>query len=197
MIDLSPFCADGSCPRTYLHTPWTHLGYRYASNAHIMIRVKSAADAETFSPILIAQDAANKFEKSPNAGYAPLPAFSLGPFCQVCKGSKTVTQRECDDCDGDGTFFRGKHEYDCQNCDTSGFVILAARRGSGIRCEDCDGHGHSFKSIAIDGAFFEAYYLSLIDHLPGVMFAVDKNTIGYFRFNGGSGILMYTTRPAA
>jgi hypothetical protein len=168
MIDINPFCGREET-RPYLHTPFNHDGYTYATNGQILIRVAKRdgmgdrpSELRSFDG-LIASLQLRWFD--PDASFAPIPEFVLvkrpAKKCEICYGSGTCT---CECCD---------HEHDCGRCDGSGTAIDERNIAR-------------FPEQDINLA-----YIELIRALPGVEIAFGKdNEPAVFRFEGGVGCIM-------
>jgi hypothetical protein len=197
-VNLAQFCGKPEYElRFLLHNPWEHKGYRYASNGHICVRVPAPEAKDAVCEHKIAESARVLFEKCNHTEYAPLPAFDLGEVCRTCEGKGKFKQVTCADCDGDGYFDHGCHEYDCKNCDA--FGSYASSDGEMRDCPTCNGYGHKNWSVPIGNAAYAAMYLALIKTLPSVMFAAGEPADGtkpngqmpaHFIFTGGEGVLM-------
>ncbi len=194
-IDLQRFCANEHDLRSYLHKPWAHKGYTYASNGHICIRVPAPDQAETVFPHKVGDAAASIFERPAGAEYAPLPEFAPAPDCGTCEGRGKVKMEPCADCDGDGYFEHGHHEYHCKECDGEGSIYGV---GDMQDCPDCCGSGRQARFVRfIPGVGYDSRYLAWIAALPGAKFAIgaaakygEHQGAGRFTFDGGEGVLM-------
>jgi hypothetical protein len=192
-VDLQRFCWANDY-RKYLRQPWAHKGWMYASNGHILVRVPSPEHAETVFAEKVAESAVGMLADSGEREYAPLPAFTLGPVCECCKGVGTVKQSKCPDCDGEGEFDHGEYTYHCKECDGEGWIDDPA--GEERECDACYGFGTESKRIDFGGIGYQARYLRLIKDLPGLVFSpgtrADETTIkaAHFTFDGGEGLLM-------
>lgn len=95
-MDLQLFCGNEP-DREYLQTPFSHGGFTYATNGHIMVRVpqvagvrKQTKDGTWDAPMKGLPEATF----SPLA-HNPLPDHPLGP-CTICAGEGY--QHDCPDC---------------------------------------------------------------------------------------------------
>lgn len=201
MIDLKLFCGKDD-PRPYLNTPWQEDGSSFASNGHIAIMLDGAptpslppADPNMVGrvPKLLAQVAANQ-----QAIAIKLPE-EPAETCYRCEGSGFAISQQCEECDGDGWFEHGSHEYDCKDCDGSGEHVVSAAQGSpgAAECERCDGHGKLFsRFVDLHAAGttykFQEKYLRLINDLPSprLIVSADRAEAARFEFDGGRGVLM-------
>lgn len=187
---LAQFVAKNDM-RSYLKAPFVLGEFAYACNGHIAVRV--SRDGLDFSEI--ENEAVRKigdmFATSTRAEFADMPTLPEGIPCKQCHGSKVLY--ECDDCDGAGEFEHGMHDYDCKECEGSGQV---SRRGSRqLPCNHCDGTGaRNNQAVAVGVASYDRRYLEKIKDLPGLKFSPiayeAKNNAGYFKFDGGEGLLM-------
>jgi hypothetical protein len=194
-IDLQRFCAGESDLRFYLRAPIAHKGFRYATNGHICVRVAAPEEAETVSEHKVAESASALFDRATNTDYAPLPAFDAAPECTQCDGVGKVKFTMCPDCDGDGFFDHGSHEYQCKECDGEGALY---GEGELCECPKCLGTGKRRHFVRMaPGVGYDARYLEWIKALPGVRFAIGTSATGdpkplpgHFIFDGGEGVLM-------
>ena len=102
MINLQQFCST-ELGREYLHTPFARNGRLYATNGHILVRVKHDASPAGHPK---APDAEKLFPNPPPA-VVPLPMVELPapepePPCEVCNGTGQDDGQVCFCCDGDG-----------------------------------------------------------------------------------------------
>lgn len=201
MIDLKRFCAKDD-PRAYLNAPWQEDGSSFATNGHIGIMLAGAPDpslppADPIMagriPKLLAQAAANQLEIAIALPEEPAET------CYRCQGMCFANAQACEECDGDGWFEHGSHNYDCKDCDGSGeHVVPATQESPGAKeCERCDGHGKLFSryvDLHANGTTykFQEKYLRLINDLPSprLMVSADRNEAARFEFDGGRGVLM-------
>jgi hypothetical protein len=191
---LLRFCEVAGGGRSYLRQPWRVGNRTYATNGHYALRLDGADGDESTDPAHKAPtDTIEKLiaEHKPGCDFGQVPELPPPIPCDTCRGTGRVGSEECDDCDGDGTFYHGRHEYDCKECDGRGNQISD---GTTHTCPDCCGLGElrSCSRVAIGCAEGDAAYLRVIDKLPGVKVAsgqTKENPIA-FVFDGGSGILM-------
>jgi hypothetical protein len=193
MIDLKRFCANESDPRAYLREPWAHNGYVYATNGHIVVRIPAPESAGVVAEHKAAATAEGLFAIFPAIEGAELPPFTLGEPCHFCEGSGIAYATDCPDCDGEGLFTHGAHDYDCKECDGEGFVDADKIPENKTVCHACYGRGYKAKRVPVGalGGGFDATYLSWIAALPGALFAArGPEESGRFTFDGGEGLLM-------
>lgn len=201
MIDLKPFCGRDD-PREYLNQPWHENGATFATNGHIAIMLDGAPDPSLPPadpvmagriPKLLAQVAANQQE------IAIVLPEEPAETCYRCRGMGFATSKQCEECDGDGWFEHGSHNYDCKECDGSGEDVVPASQNSpgAMECERCDGEGKLFSryvDLRADGTTykFQEGYLRLISALPSPRLIVSADHAGAarFEFTGGRGVLM-------
>jgi hypothetical protein len=197
MIDLQKFCARADDPRDYLMKPWAHMGYLYATNGAVLVRVPAPEDQRTVIAAHSTGPAAAKLiNEAPKIGHAPLPRYETGARCPVCGGTGAYQQVKCSECDdSSGYFKRGPHEYECKECEGTGW--LEAEDGSEIGemrdCDSCDGYGRQSKRVVIAPGFgYDGRLLDKIKDLPGLRFTngADPEKAGHFQFDGGEGLLM-------
>lgn len=182
MIDLKPFCAVNDI-RTYLNAPFVVDGQTVATNGQIMIRVQGV-DPAANQDAPIAQNVRTLFEKA-YTDFVPLPTLPKAQKCRVCKGAGFIEDADCKDCNGNGEFMHGVHEYECKNCDGMGTV-------GRVQCWDseCDG-GFVRKAVQIGDATFSVRYLRLIAALPNARICTDgPHGTAAFVFDGGEGRVM-------
>jgi hypothetical protein len=192
-MDLKRFCANKSDPRAYLREPWAHKGYVYATNGHIVVRVPAPDQAEAIAEHKAAATAEGLFATFPAIEAQPLPPFTLGEECFFCAGTGEAYSVDCPDCDGEGEFIHGAHDYECKECEGGGFVDAEKIPENKTVCHACYGRGYKAHRAPVGpmGAGFDASYLSWIAALPGVLFAArGPAESGRFTFDGGEGLLM-------
>lgn len=162
MIDLSPFCSKEEL-RPFLHTPFSHGEWTYATNGHIAIRVPRRSDmpGDSNAP---GEKIEAMFAAAGNLEMRPMPRFEWPPRetsdCSACEGRGTA--HTCPNC-----------ECPCQRCD-----------GSGISGSVVSGN--------LGPAIFDAKYLILLMKLPEAEVPSEPSTTEPmpFIFTGGCGLLM-------
>ncbi|KDD42581.1 hypothetical protein [Bordetella bronchiseptica] len=201
MIDLKPFCGRYD-PRPFLNAPWQEDGKTFASNGHIAIMTDGLPDA-TLPPAdpkmagripkLLAQVESNTIEVAINLPTEPAET------CRRCAGSGYVISQACDDCDGEGWFEHGTHDYECKECDGEGehATTATAQTPGAKECNSCDGMGvlmTRYVELRANGTAykFQERYLALISRLPSARLIVsaDNFAAARFEFSGGRGVLM-------
>lgn len=208
-IDLAPFCGKDDV-REYMHAPFAVLGGTGATNGHILAWV---ADASVGKPLrkplgpresesierLIVRAKADAVD--PEAQWIAVDTIRTSSRkCAQCEGTGVVQVIECEDCDGDGYFQHGSHDYDCKECNGVGHKNTT---GIGEQCDECGGSGESEvgqpSSFGVlhqfDGRGFtvQSHFISRMRKLPGCKikrYDSYQNTGLTFVFNGGVGIVM-------
>lgn len=193
-MELQKFCARDDDPRSYLKAPWTHKGFTYATNGHIVVRVPAPNGVDAVFDHKVAESARCMFDKARADGFGPLPEFKMADPCRVCDGAGKYKQVECHVCDGEGEFIHHHEMYECQTCDGHG--MLPDHDGEYkdsklMDCVFCYGKGYQSKHIAVNDAGFQSYYLGWIKDLPGLQITTSgPDQAMHFKFDGGSGLLM-------
>jgi hypothetical protein len=217
---LRRFCAVLDI-REHLRQPWSRDGYVYACNGHILVRVPEEK-LPYVEPNAKCPDAGSMFKRwidGSTREFLPLPNFERSIKCPICIGAGRLRAIKCEDCDGTGEFKRGRHTYQCLECEDSdageGFIALEPDEPEQpgelmCACHVCNGIGlHQAASldeplIAVGNALYATSYLTLIAGLPGATFSAgapaaegfsgrDINP-GAFSFDGGDGLLMPRTK---
>ena len=193
-MDLQPFCANSRDPRSYLRAPWVHKGHAYACNGQILVRLPCPDQ-----PDAIAQDnpladkAADLLKTAGKAAYAPLPEFEQPKRCTGCGGDGKRLMLACEDCDGEGYFTRGWHEYQCKECDGEGLLDAnEGTEGAAMHdCPECGGFGFHHSAAKVGDAAYSTVYLRMLAALPGLRICTNGTNHGaHFTFDGGEGLLM-------
>ena len=213
MIDLSKFCESKGSARIHLQRPWRKGDWVYATNGHLLVRVKPEMVADAAQETLRQPDVEALFTRyldgCSDLQFIPMPTTPQPDPCPNCGGKGNAWSVLCPDCN-EGTFMRGNHEYDCRNCADSsagpGWVDSSEDNPQAkiVACHECDGLGSSIRfngNFYIGDAGYSLVYAYMVSQLPGpVLFAPgDRSTNetrgvsirpGVFRFAGGDGILM-------
>ena len=95
--------------------------------------------------------------------------------------------------DGNGSFDRHGHDYDCKECDTKGTVEAERTEDNKIACDTCAGTGaNGEKTMLIGASTYQLSLVSMVAALPNCMIKMphSENESLHFRFDGGVGILM-------
>jgi hypothetical protein len=189
---LRKFCAVNDI-RYYLLNPIRRDGFLYATNGHIAVCIPDnpeidASNDETrpdFSFIHKAMAEITEF--NPVSVEMPPPAT-----CPTCGGAGFRV--ECPDCDGDGTFYHGDHEYDCKNCDGDGTLPADEGEKGTVPCSHCDSTGHDpFQTVRIGNSPFARRYVSMLKELPNAVIWTNPEkelASAFFKFDGGFGVVM-------
>lgn len=157
----------------YGPVPFTIGEYSYATDGHIMLRVR-ALDGAT----------GEKTPKNPDKLFEKL--FAEGPMlpASIELPEEVISSKKCWECQGEGTI----NHSDCPTCSCED------------KCEDCGGTGKTPISsddglcVKIGGFFFGARLIRRIKTLPNVRFCsrVVKNAMS-FQFDTGDGLVMRLT----
>ena len=193
---MQPFCAVDEI-LYYLNYINKEGDYLFASNGHIMVSMPDDGTVEINKDINSKDP--NNFEKVlardtwPQDGFIPfsIPDTELKKCNKCCGTGKHPEKMDCDDCDGNGWFNHGRHEYDCKECDGDGKINADSDKI--VDCEDCKGTGVGYTLTKMpDGRLFNFQYLKKIEALPNVTYLPDTKLDGYmrFKFEGGCGLLM-------
>lgn len=105
ITELKRFCSTDDS-RISIQAPWTHDGYTWATNGHILVRVPEMVDVpeNTFAP-----DCSKLLAKQPQAvTWFLVPKCSMPAplLCQWCSGTskdKRNRRRKCNECKGSRT----------------------------------------------------------------------------------------------
>jgi hypothetical protein len=141
------FCCDSNRePRSYMHTPHIVCGRICATNGHWIGALDQLPAADHGLPLLDVQrgyDPSNILQ----AVYAYtgdfVPATTIGirtEKCTRCRGTGRAIYVGCFECDGNGYFVHGSHDYKCKECHAEGEIVQA---GTGPTCRLCHGVGRA------------------------------------------------------
>ncbi len=105
--DLQKFCADEDDIRPYLRQPWSSGEWTYATNGHILVRVKRLADVHEN---VAAPNAQKLLDAAKIGEWLKVPETAEPPeiACDECNGTGEVEcptcghEDKCDDCCGTG-----------------------------------------------------------------------------------------------
>lgn len=195
---LQQFCANSSEEREYLKYIFKRGEYLCAANGRAIVFAQDDGTFELHQDASDTKPDVKKFmdfheweiDKFIPLEFSDTPRIKDCPHCDD-KG-KTLQKTKCLNCDGDGWFKHGKHEYDCLECDGEGRVISDTADGE-VPCEDCDGKGYSWRSVNMpDGRMFNYDYLQQLKTLPDVRYlpcGAEMEPMK-FKFNNGYGLLM-------
>lgn len=160
--ELKAFCGD-----TFSRTqePWSHEGFTFATNGHIMVRVPQMVEVTEGEPIkgMMARilPYGTPSEWYPLSGIAVPPAQEQE--CESCEGGRE-TVHDCPEC-----------TCVCDECDGTGRILDAKGRDP----------------IIVGCAGFQTKYLRMLSTLPGCEIGpISEFAIAPFRFDGGDGVLM-------
>lgn len=206
-ISLAPFCGkDAAREYIYMHEPFNVSGGTGASNGHILAWLPEISFGKPLGPKesesierLIVQAKADADD--PDAQWVAVETIRTSSRkCPQCDGTGVVRVIECEDCDGDGYFSHGMHDYDCKECNGDGHKNTT---GIGEQCDECGGSGQSEiaqpssfgKSSQFIGGFFTvaSHYIAKMRKLPGCRIKhYESRPAGglTFIFDGGVGIVM-------
>ena len=167
-IDIKPFCVSDDCSDEHNHfrTPFCVGDYVYATNTHVVIRIKrSSSDAESqLKKHKVAAKKINKWIKGFDCSFFDLIPIKYTPrivTCYVCNGSGKWFEVE-------------KKEKECMDCGGTGRI-------------------EEKQTIGFPNYNVQLKYVSLISQLPNIMLGfMTTNYEGQipFVFTGGAGILM-------
>lgn len=200
MINLKAFSGKDD-PRKYLNSPWKENGKATACNGYITIQLDDMQGTDYPPPdtaiagripTLLAQTLANKVELQI---VFPVEAPKK---CGNCDRTGFVRSKECDECDGEGRFEHGSHEYDCKECRGEGRIHTSADRNNSNakECPCCDGIGTLSRYIDLraNGTTyrFRENYLRLISALPAarLLAGAESTAAVRFEFEGGAGVVL-------
>jgi hypothetical protein len=204
-IDLSPFLAVGG-DREYLTHPLPLGTGTAASNGHLFVWINDPAPASLSSAM--PTSTADRLRAVLSAAQAS--AEAAGPWvaatevriedraCRRCDGLGSLTATACGECEGDGYFYRGRHEYECMECEGSGEIAKPGLEG--FACEACSGSrlAPGPSSIGGGGLTIQNSYILKLRTLPDCQIlddVVDGMFCFCFRFVGGVGAVMALTAP--
>lgn len=125
------------------------------------------------------------------ANFNPAPNSPYYGKCPRCKGKgKHGEITGCDECDGEGEFTHGSHEYTCKECNGKGEVEDIF---PDVTCENCNGTGqHKDTLTQIGDLMIQSQYYRKIMTLSDVVFYKpegESNTM-YFSHANGWGAVM-------
>lgn len=208
-VDLDAFCAAPDDPREFLRQPFSIDGHDAASNAAMIIFVRATGtklpECTGSSMARIREFLRNALEHAGKDGDWITADSLKTPTkpCHNCDGRGAHSATDCDECDGDGHFQYGKHQYECSECAGTGHIHQDDEADAPLpnRCMWCFGTGIEPQSVATQPGQ-RAYgvnsaLLSLLRKLPNCALlrgAVDAIPV-YFRFDGGCGALMPMRGP--
>lgn len=203
-INLAPFCGKDD-QRAYLNEPFCVAGGTGACNGLILVwlddkssgKPLGAKEAESLERVI----ARAKAEAAqPEAQWVAVETIRTSSCkCTQCDGTGVVSVVDCEDCDGDGEFWHGNHQYDCKECDGAGHQNIT---GIGEQCEECGGTGKNeigqpsaYGVTGADAFTVSSHFISRMRKLPGCRIKryCSRPSGGRgltFVFEGGVGIVM-------
>jgi hypothetical protein len=195
VIDLAPFCGQNDV-RSYLNAPFSVQGGTGACDGHALVWVDSNIQAPALSAAAELNIAA-VVDRARAEGDQWIPAESIRTStskCQVCDGTGRIQVVECEDCDGEGYFHHGQHEYECQECNGYG---NKNRTSTGDNCFQCGGSGECGigrpSSVGNDRWSVSSHLIAKLQALPSCRLCQysDMPPRGLqFVFDGGCGVVM-------
>lgn len=204
-VDLQRFCAVND-PRNWLNTPSVLGPNAIGCDGFMVIAIPRTEDHANLPDAgALMPKALETIERA--AAFSDSAAATIvatdvvvepGDQCLACKGHGRAKTTSCDDCEGDGFFWHGRHEYECQSCNGCGNVSEPTESPDGVQCHHCRGSGVIFSHRACVHCFGDEKfgiapkYLLLLQSLPGCRMAADfgPEPIIAFRFDGGHGVVM-------
>lgn len=188
-FNIQRFCGVGD-PREWLLAPWRDRGHIYATNGHWLAEIVD--DGREVVERDKHPDVVAMFTKNERTtDWRDIPVLPPKVNCDLCKGKGGYRLIACLDCDGDGHFEHGNHDYTCKECEGTGNI---GDEDKDTICTWCDGIGESCSRVArVDFAIngYDARYLRWLRKLPGIRVA--ESTLNgplLFEFEGGRGLLM-------
>lgn len=193
---LMRFSANQDDPRKFLHAPFSHGEWIYATDGHLAVRVPKTESITAAVNGDTPKNIADLFERHKIDTFIDSKEFQNLPppdKCPDCNGSGV--SYTCPDCDGCGEFDHGRHSYDCKGCQATGQVDDGEEEEA---CSTCRGNGVlQFQPFKIVNWNYNLRYLHKIAELPGMRFAQRPegpdgygDAAAYFVFDGGEGLLM-------
>lgn len=128
--------------------------------------------------------------------FNPAPKDLYGGKCTRCRGKgKHGELIGCGDCDGQGEFEYGSHEYTCKECQGTGEIESDLKD---VTCEECGGSGQKKDTLTqVGDSMIQSKYYRKIRTLPEVVFYKpegESHTI-YFSWAHGWGAVMPVLKP--
>lgn len=197
---LAPFVGANDV-RSWLNNPFSIGGDLLASNGSILVCVTGAgSDAHAAPPDQKLVYALYEKATKRNWEGATIHPDSVKPIgdahgitCRICAGRGRIIIDWCGDCDGEGTFQHGLHDYDCKECNATGYTHTP---GDEDICPECIGSGiRSYVSSTVrHGDLSIAYrYIKHLKQLPDCVIDPvihDGDSGFWFLFTGGWGLVM-------
>lgn len=202
-VNLKPFCAIND-PRLYLNNLIPLKAGHCACDGFIFVVADSPVPEPYTTPIELLGFKPEEVAETARRGVAAAeylhPVSEVDYYtvpCGTCGGAGIGKMSKCDECDGEGSFINGSHEYECKNCNGTG--ELYCDDGSDD-CPKCHGTGLSLAASSInfdgkDGWRYgaNAMYIALIaNHLPNAKITItaDERNRLFGVFDGGVFMLM-------
>jgi hypothetical protein len=191
LTTLQQFCAAQD-PLPQLEHPWISGLYVYATNRHWMVRTpldRLSPEEQAFLHATtkaldgarrieqLAPKAIEYFNNAPWSQLSPMERMECPP-CKTCKGGGRTVQTDCPVCRGKGEFKHHGEIYDCESCEGTGHLPVAAPPDATEtdHCPNCYGTGLLFEGRSINhrytyrGNYFALPYLAHLSSLPGIQF---------------------------
>ena len=200
---LHTFCAVND-PRAWLNHPLRIEDCVVATNGHIAVATPWNDAQHAGRQYSTAPDEARLAEKvcaaraaasTPGGTWKSVTDIQIciDP-CLLCEGSGNVTKKTCPDCDGEGCFAHGHHDYDCKQCEGDGFTVTP--RGD-KPCKECFATGLT-QALSDFDALDEwgpkaanTIYVAALRKLPLAQLRAELEAGAFpIRFDGGFGLLM-------
>ncbi|MGQ5522956.1 hypothetical protein ACUHMQ_06800 [Chitinimonas sp. PSY-7] len=199
-LDLRQFCCTR---RDNLKTPFYDEAHCYASNGHIAIQHNDPVQPGA-RPY---QEAGNMRQRLLNylgdSGYSLAEAIKPLPEAKPCSACDGIGKaQKCNDCEGEGSFWHGAHEYSCQECDGMGQAVSLLSEGEHT-CNICNGSGNQTEyhiPVKVGHQQIALHYLRIIAALPdaklhlkpgGAETAASQDQAPIlFTYTGGRGVVM-------
>ena len=195
MIDITQFCS-GKDPRDFMMKPWRSGNWIVASNGHVIVLVPDEGGEYAAEPEVMEGKIA-KFEAEYLGGIEWLDVSSItlpDPVkCTDCSGSGYLYVMDCLECDGEGEFEHGSHDYECKECDGAGQVTSKWKFDDSKKepCARCRGSGTTYQPVKVGNTFAQRQYIEKLAKLPNCRLSPDGDHNPMpFVFDGGRGWLM-------
>ncbi len=187
--DMQRFCAKEKT-NFRLGEPFRIDGYLYATNGHILIRVKSEGTNTVRAGI---PDVRGLVKPRPVGAMKAVGKIEGTASCSQCDGLGMIGPAgECDECHGRGDELCGccDNYTVCKKCDGSGKLDGAEK------CGRCNGTGDiqvEHVDIGVEDGAIRHDVFDLLNSLPGLRIQKkikDKSQYVYFSFDGGDGVFV-------
>lgn len=197
-LDIQQFCADIGDSRGFLHSPFNHGAYTYATSGYCAIRVPVRSQYSKGTISSAKKTLEKAFDSIEERKFLTIPDFDWPekPNCHTCEGTGKTIKSRCFECEGCGVlnFETDLNTYtiECKNCGGEGEIKPTDNKP----CGPCDGEGKRYNygapfNFSDHRVSIDLIALNPILQLPSVQvsFCHESNQL-YFRFNGGYGVLM-------